>query len=158
VRRLIVKCCCLGIVDHLRRRFAVTSLELADHLGVTTRTVPPLSLWARCRYVQLNVIWEAERYSRLQGRGTRRVEFILVYNPHSGASKTVVFLDDGQIGAAGRNNNEDTWRIRKGCLEFLTDDGKVYSRFRFDKTTGRLACTNDPDLGSLFNQYLFPQY
>jgi hypothetical protein len=86
------------------------------------------------------------------------VEFILVYNPHSGASKTVVFLDDGQIGAAGRNNNEDTWRIRKGCLEFLTDDGKVYSRFRFDKTTGRLACTNDPDLGSLFNQYLFPQY
>ena len=29
---------------------------------------------------------------------TRR-EFILVYNPHSGASKTVVFFDNGQIGA-----------------------------------------------------------
>jgi len=87
----------------------------------------------------------------------RRVEFILVYQPQENYSKPVVFLDDGQIGE-GRNNNEDTWRIRRGCLEFLTDDGKVYSRFRFDKTTGRLACTNDPDLSSLFNQYLFPQY
>ena len=88
----------------------------------------------------------------------RRVEFILVFNPHSGARKTIVFLLDGQIAAPGRNQNEDTWRIRRGCLEFLTDDGKVYSGFRFDKTTGRLACTNDPGLSSLFNQYLFPQY
>jgi hypothetical protein len=45
-----------------------------------------------------------------------------------------------------------------GCLEFLTDDGKVYSRFRFDKTRGQLACTNDADILSLFNQFLFPQY
>ncbi len=88
----------------------------------------------------------------------RRVEFILVYNPHSGANKTIIFLDDGQIGGDGRNENEDTWRIRRGCLEFLTDDGKVYSRFRFDKTNGRLVCTNDANLSSLFNQYLFPQY
>ncbi len=86
-----------------------------------------------------------------------RREFILVYNPHSGASKTVVFFDNGQIGA-GRNDNEATWRVRRGCLEFLADDGKVYSRFRLDKATGRLACTNDPDLRSLFDQYLFPQY
>jgi hypothetical protein len=78
----------------------------------------------------------------------RRVEFILVYQPHENYSKTVVFLNNGQIGGEGRNKNEDTWRIRRGCLEFLTDDGKVYSRFRFDKTTGRLACTNDPDLRS----------
>jgi hypothetical protein len=88
----------------------------------------------------------------------RRVEFILVYQPQENYSKTVVFLDDGQIGGEGKNQNEDTWRIRRGCLEFLTDDGKVYSRFRFDKTTGRLACTNDADLRSLFGQYLLPQY
>jgi hypothetical protein len=86
-----------------------------------------------------------------------RREFILVYNPHSGASKTVMFFDNGQIGV-GRNNNEDTWRVRRGCLEFLTDDGKVYRRFRFDKANARLLCTNDPDLHSLFGQYLFPQY
>jgi hypothetical protein len=88
----------------------------------------------------------------------RRVEFILVYNPHSGASKPITFLDDGPIAAPGRNQNEDTWRIKRGCLEFLTDDGKVYSRYRFDKTRGQLASTNDADIRSLFNQYLFPQY
>jgi hypothetical protein len=88
----------------------------------------------------------------------QRVEFILVFNPHSGANKTIVFHPDGQIADPGRNENENTWRIRLGCLEFLTDEGKVYSRFRFDKTRGQLACTNDPDLSSLFNQYLFPQY
>ena len=86
-----------------------------------------------------------------------RREFILVYNPHTGASKTVMFLDNGQIGA-GRNDNEDTWRVRRGCLEFLADDGKVYSRFRLDKASGRLACTNNADLRSLLGQYLFPQY
>ena len=86
-----------------------------------------------------------------------RREFILVYQPEAGYSKPVVFLDNGQIGA-DRNNNEDTWRIRRGCLEFLADDGKVYSRFRLDKASRRLACTNDPDLRSLFGQYLSPQY
>ena len=86
-----------------------------------------------------------------------RREFILVYQPQDNYSKTVIFLDDGQIGE-GKNNNVDTWRIRRGCLEFLADDGKVYSRFGLDKTSGRLACTNDADIRSLFNQYLFPQY
>ena len=98
--------------------------------------------------------WRNRELRELIGK---RREFILVYQPHQNYSKPVLFLDDGQIGA-GRNNHEDTWRIKRGCLEFLTDDGKVYSRFRFDKTSGRLACTNDPDLSSLFNQYLFPQY
>jgi hypothetical protein len=90
-----------------------------------------------------------------------RVEFILVYNPHSTpeASKTIVFLPGGEIAPpASKNQNEDTWRVRRGCLEFITDDGKVYSRFRFDKTRSQLVCTNDADIRSLFNQYLFPQY
>ena len=71
--------------------------------------------------------------------------------------ETISILDNRQIGA-GRNNNEDTWRIRRGCLKFFADDGKVYSRFRLDKASGRSACTNDPDLRSLFGQYLSPQY
>jgi hypothetical protein len=69
--------------------------------------------------------WWRKRELRKLIRG--RVEFILVYNPHTEASKPVVFLDNGQIGA-GKNQNEDTWRIKHGCLEFLTDDGRVYSR------------------------------
>ena len=102
--------------------------------------------------------WWRKRELRKLIRG--RVEFILVYNPHTDpvGSKTIMFLNDGQIGPpASKNQYEDTWQIRRGCLEFLTDDGKVYSRFRFDKTRGQLVCTNDADISSLFNQYLFPQ-
>jgi hypothetical protein len=101
--------------------------------------------------------WWRNRELRQLIRG--RVEFMLFYNPQNGASKLIRFLDHGQIGPpASKNQNEDTWRIRRGCLEFLTDDGKVYSRFRFDKTLGQLVCTNDADIRSLFNQYLLPQY
>ncbi len=86
-----------------------------------------------------------------------RVEFILVYQPQTSARKTIVFLDNGQIGA-GKNDNEHTWRVRRGCLEFLADDGKVYSRFKLDQAGGRLGSTADPDVRSLFGQYLLPQY
>src|SRR5262249_35516436 len=103
--------------------------------------------------------WWGNRELRKLIRG--RVEFILVYNPHATpeASKTIVFLPGGQIAPpASKNQNEDAWRARRGCLEFVTDDGKVYSRFRFNKTRGQLVCTNYADIRSLFSQYLFPQY
>jgi hypothetical protein len=87
----------------------------------------------------------------------RRREFILVYQPNAGFSKPIKLLDNGQIGA-GRNNNEDTWRVRRGCLEFLTDDGKVYSRFKLDKAASRLRGTADLDVASVWGQYLYPQY
>jgi hypothetical protein len=122
----------------------VGGLLLVAAIGALSSLFFPLKWWWRKR--------ELRKLIR------NRMEFILVYQPHENFSKTIVFLDNGQIAAPGRNQNEDTWRIRRGCLEFLTDDRKVYSRFRFDKTRGQLACTNDPDLSSLFNQYLFPQY
>lgn len=87
----------------------------------------------------------------------RRKEFLLVYQPQSGASKTIILLDGGQI-ADGRNNNEHTWRVKRGCLEFLADDRKVFSRFKLDQARGRLGSTADPDVRSLFGQYLLPQY
>src|SRR5436309_15413278 len=58
-----------------------------------------------------------------------RREFILVYQPQDNYSKTVIFLDDGQIGE-GKNNNEDTWRIRRGCLEFLARSPDVDGKKR----------------------------
>ena len=87
----------------------------------------------------------------------RRREFILVYNPHINASKTIVLHDHGQIGG-GRNENEDTWRVKRGRLEFVSDDGRLYSRFKLDRALGRLVGLADPDVRSLFGQYLFPQY
>jgi hypothetical protein len=86
-----------------------------------------------------------------------RREFVLVYQPQTNFSKTVIFMDGGQIGE-GKNNNEHTWRIKRGCLEFLNDDGKVFNRFKFDRDSDRLRSTNDPDIRALFGQYLVPQF
>jgi len=54
--------------------------------------------------------------------------FKLIFNPISGASKTITFLEDGSIGE-GRNQNESTWRIADGMLEILQSDNTVHSRF-----------------------------
>ena len=87
----------------------------------------------------------------------KRREFILVYNPVTGASKTVVFLDGGQIGD-GMNDHEHTWQVRRGALEFLAADGKLWNRFKLDQAGGRLVDTADLDVRSLYGQYLFPQH
>jgi hypothetical protein len=87
----------------------------------------------------------------------KRKEFVLVYNPYTGASKAIVLLDGGRI-SAGMNNNEHTWRVRRGTLEFLAADGKLWSRFKLDEAGSRLAATTDSDVRSLFGQYLLPQH
>jgi hypothetical protein len=58
-----------------------------------------------------------------------RREFLLVYQPYATppASRMLTLLDDGEIGA-GRNDNEYTWRVKRGCLEFFSEDGRLYSR------------------------------
>lgn len=98
---------------------------------------------------------------RVQGRaiqklisGERRFNFI--FDPESKLAKEVTFLRDGRIGE-GRNHNEHTWRIRKGALEILASDGKIYSRFRHDRGHGVLMNTNDPELRSNPGQYLQPR-
>jgi hypothetical protein len=112
-------------------------------LGLLGWICTPLKWW-----------WENRKLRKLiEGRR----EFILVYNPHDNYSKPIVLHDKGQIGE-GRNDNEDTWRVKRGCLEFVSDDGRLYSRFKLDRIRGRLAGTADPDVRSLFGQYMFPQY
>ena len=97
------------------------------------------------------------RSRRLRQFILKRQEFVLIYNPNSGASKTVVFLDGGRIGA-GMNNNENTWRVRRGSLEFLAADGKLWNRFKIDQAGARLSGTTDSDVRSVFGQYLLPQH
>lgn len=98
---------------------------------------------------------------KIQGRAIQRLianqrRFNFVFNPGKHMTKEVTFLPDGLIGE-GRNDNEQAWRIRKGCLEILALDGNVYSRFRFDHTQGRFKHTNDPDLRSIPGQYMEPR-
>lgn len=94
----------------------------------------------------------------VQGRSIRHLianerRFNFVFNPASGIAKEITFLANGTVGQ-GRNQNEYMWRIRRGALEILASGGKVYSRFRHDRTHGTLKHTNDPELRSIPGQYM----
>ena len=102
----------------------------------------PLRWWAQNRAMH-----------KLIGGGRR---FRFVFNPDTQASKELTFLPDGSIGE-GKNNQESSWRIRRGRVEIFAADGKVYSRFRHDRGSGLLRHTNDPDLRSIHGQYLQPK-
>jgi len=83
--------------------------------------------------------------------------FLFVFNPEGDQKKIVTFLADGRIGE-GHNNNENIWRIKKGKLEIFAVDGKIYSRFKHDRDTGRLVHTNDSDTRSVHGQFFVPQW
>jgi hypothetical protein len=104
--------------------------------------------------IPFKLAWQNRRLRKLV---ERRREFILVYNPQTGACKPMRLEDEGRI-TQGKNQNEDTWRIRRGCLEFVTDDGKLYNRFKLDHAHGRLYGMADEDVLAVFGQYLLPQY
>jgi hypothetical protein len=80
----------------------------------------------------------------------------LIFNPNSPkGSKKITFGDDGTI-IEGRNNNENTWRIRDGLLEILNSEGQAFSRFRYDQSKGQFLHTNDEDTLSLRSQRIEP--
>lgn len=112
-------------------------------LGILAWLAGPLRWWFKRR---------ALRQLLLNDR-----RFVFVFNPTHGQAKIVTFLPNGEIGE-GRNGNENTWRIRRGALEILAKDSKLYSRFVHDKTTGKLTHTNDPDTRSIHGQYMIPHF
>jgi hypothetical protein len=98
--------------------------------------------------------WRDDRCLRKFIRNRR---FKFMYCPFKNQNKTVTFLLNGEIGE-GKNNNENSWRIRRGTLEILGADGKFYSSFRFDYKSGHLIHTNDPNSRSILNQYFEPEW
>ena len=85
-------------------------------------------------------------------RGGRRFRFF--YDPVAKASKVITFQPGGTIGDG--NQNEHSWRVRRGKLEILGADGKLYSRFQYDQQSGHLRHTNDTDCRSNQGQYIQP--
>jgi hypothetical protein len=80
----------------------------------------------------------------------------LVFNPNPpGRRKEITFLENGKIGE-GNNHNEDSWRVRSGFLEILNEQGKVFSRFSYDRGAGVFHHTNDEDTLSLRSQRIEP--
>lgn len=81
-------------------------------------------------------------------------QFKLIFNPGTNASKKITFSPGGSVGNG--NDNENSWRIRRGKLEIIASDGRLYSRFWFDQKSGELRHTNDPDCRSIHGQYIQP--
>ncbi|MCP3396226.1 hypothetical protein [Bradyrhizobium sp. CCGB20] len=79
-------------------------------------------------------------------------KYQLTFNPTTGRSKLVTFLPNGEVGE-GRNDNEHTWRVLNGRLEFVARDGHVYSRF-FLLPDGTFHHTNDKDTRSIIGQFM----
>jgi len=83
--------------------------------------------------------------------------YILVFNPTANRAKDITFSADGAIDA-GRNNNENRWRLAGDVLEILAVDGSVYSRFRYNRGRDRFENTNDPDTQSIRDQVIIPRF
>jgi hypothetical protein len=88
----------------------------------------------------------------------RRRPYRMQFNPKKGrdGSKLMMFGPEGKI-LEGANDNEYSWRITNGKLEFLNKEGKVFSRFHLDPMTNLFLHTNDPDTLSIKGQYLVPE-
>lgn len=79
----------------------------------------------------------------------------LFYDPKTKRSKRMVFRAKGVI-VEGNNKNEHSWRVRNNTLELLQLDGKVHSRFTYDKNKQIFEHTNDTDTLSIRGQFMVP--
>jgi len=87
----------------------------------------------------------------------RSKTWILNYNPAvKGKEKQIEFKDNDEFGI-GKNNNECKWRVRDGLLEILNNEGRVFSRFSYDKGQQQFIHTNDPDTLSIKSQTIRPK-
>jgi hypothetical protein len=82
--------------------------------------------------------------------------FRLTFNPVTRRSKKMVFRQGGLI-VEGNNKNEHSWRVVDNKLELLNLDGKVFSRFYYDKKDNIFKHTNEEDTLSIRGQYIVPE-
>jgi hypothetical protein len=103
------------------------------------------------RWIKLKAKTEDEKLSKLL---VSNDEWVLNYNPkNSNAVKMMSFDPDGEV-LIGKNDNEASWRVKNGLLEFLNSKGEVFSRFQYDEATNTFNHTNDPDTKSIRSQTL----
>lgn len=116
--------------------------------GVQTNTAAIVDpRFARANVEILNAL-EAQMRKTLLGS-----RFKFVFNPQTGKSKFLTFLENGDIGE-GRNDNEHHWRVVDGKLEIIEASNYIHSRFVLLNDGKTLHHTNDADTRSIKGQYM----
>ncbi len=82
--------------------------------------------------------------------------FRLTFNPETKKSKKLAFGPAGLI-VEGNNQNEHSWRVIDDKLELMNLQGKVFSRFYYDKKEEMFKHTNEEDTLSIRGQYMVPE-
>jgi len=82
--------------------------------------------------------------------------FRLFFNPVTKRSKIIKFGNDGLI-IEGNNRNEHAWKVKDNKLEIYSLEGKIFSRFNYDRNKKMFNHTNDEDTLSLQDQYIVPE-
>jgi len=140
----------LGIVNHILKM--KINFSLLQMLSIRLN-VP---LWILFALSLLSII-SLKRY--LCGPNLKKIlarrKYRLIYNATDGRNKEIGFGSNGEI-TTGRNDNEFSWRISWRKLEILGADGKLYSRFRYDKETDKFYLINGPHNRSLPDQVIEP--
>jgi hypothetical protein len=87
---------------------------------------------------------ESEEYERLLARKLVMPGWIMNFNPRDPRGrKALHFHSDGTFGEGG-NPNEYAWKIIDGLLVITRENGTLQNTFRYESSTDRFICTNDP--------------
>lgn len=79
--------------------------------------------------------------------------WILYHNPKLGRKKEISFLDNGQIGEGG-NQNETVWSLRGDELIIHRQNGDLQNRFKYDPSSHKFVCIKDTNAKGLEDQYI----
>ncbi|WP_416899250.1 MAG: hypothetical protein ACMVY4_05905 [Minwuia sp.] len=82
-------------------------------------------------------------------------KYRLFFNPKNNKSKIISFENDGLIGD-GRNENENTWRVKNGFLEIFGEDKKIFSRFLKMKNDNQFVAIQNNDTRNIDGQFIKP--
>ena len=140
------------VLDFFKSYFVEVFLGIFVPIGIWYFRARVISLW-----------WKFFRDSKMRKMLKTRV-FAIVYNPekydssnHEKGWKEISFEADGTIYYLKKDEEcyEAFWEFKRGVLIIYDKDRDVYSKFKFNETSGKFESTNDVlDTEAMMNQFI----